>query len=400
MALLLLGLMVCRPTRVEALGFRIPNQDAEAIARGNAFVATADNPSALYYNPAGITQLEGYHFQYGMHSLAVNSEFVSSTTGVRARTRSEIQPVPQFYATYSPKDRPLAFGLGIYAPYGLGLEWPENSGFRTLAIEGRLLYVTVNPVVAWRVNDQLSLAFGPTINYGDLNLRQGLIAPGDEFKFQGSDMDFGYNAGLLWRPHDQWSFGVKYHSDTTIKFNGTAHTRGVVGPIPTAASRSTVSAPFAQFGAAGVSFRPTPRWNIEADVDWTDWASLDTVVFNNTPIGNVPFALNWKTSFLYELGVSYAFDNGYFVGAGYFFSGNSTSDANFNPIVPDTDLHVASLGVGYKGKRWSWAVSGQLIAGPNRQVTGSTSPSLIGESANGSYQFFNQAINFSVGRRF
>ena len=45
--------------KVSANGFRLPDQDAFATARGEAFVATADNPSAIYYNPAGITQIRG-----------------------------------------------------------------------------------------------------------------------------------------------------------------------------------------------------------------------------------------------------------------------------------------------------------------------------------------------------
>src|SRR5262245_56879978 len=64
--LLLATVLKMWPTPVFGIGFRIPNQDAEAIARGNAFVATADNPSAIYYNPAGITQLEGHNAQIGV----------------------------------------------------------------------------------------------------------------------------------------------------------------------------------------------------------------------------------------------------------------------------------------------------------------------------------------------
>src|SRR5207302_7363638 len=90
-----------------ALGFRIPNQDAEATARGNAFVATADNPSALYYNPAGITQLQGQNVQFGLHALSVNSHFTAATGGIEADTDFEILPVPELYYVYSPKDYPL-----------------------------------------------------------------------------------------------------------------------------------------------------------------------------------------------------------------------------------------------------------------------------------------------------
>src|SRR3990170_4038794 len=71
-AMLAASLLAIWPVCSYGLGFRIPNQDAEAIARGNAFVATADNPAAIYYNPAGITQLEGHTAQFGIHSLSAN----------------------------------------------------------------------------------------------------------------------------------------------------------------------------------------------------------------------------------------------------------------------------------------------------------------------------------------
>src|SRR2546426_1173183 len=117
LAISLLLLAALLPINSYPLGFRIPNQDAEATARGNAYVATADNPAALYYNPAGITQLEGIMAQYGLHIISVNSDYESPSGN--AKSKFEIQPVPQFYATMTPKESALSFGLGIYAPFGL-----------------------------------------------------------------------------------------------------------------------------------------------------------------------------------------------------------------------------------------------------------------------------------------
>src|SRR6185369_10973715 len=81
--------------RVHALGVRIPNQDPTAIARGNAFVATADNPAAIYYNPAGITQLEGHNVQVGsLFYLNIYTTY-ESPTGQRVENDTEVIPVPQ-----------------------------------------------------------------------------------------------------------------------------------------------------------------------------------------------------------------------------------------------------------------------------------------------------------------
>jgi len=249
----------------------------------------------------------------------------------------------------------------------------------------------VNPVVAWKVCDQLSLAAGPTINYAKVVLRQG-ITPTSEFKFKGDDTDFGFTCGLLWQPLKKWSFGAKYHSATTMNFEGTASASGSIS----GASHSTASVPFAQFAAAGVSFRPNEKWNIEADVDWSDWHSLTTVTFNNTPLGNIPYPFNWKSSFLYELGVTRYLEKGYFVSAGYFFSQNSTSERDFTPTVPDTNLHVGSVGFGHKGVRWAWTLAGQIITGPDRVISQDTAF----PAANGRYHWMNGSLDFSIRYHF
>jgi long-chain fatty acid transport protein len=385
-----------------ALGFRIPNQDAEAIGRGNAFAATADNPAALYYNPAGITQLEGHHFQAGsLFYLGVTSEFrATDGSGRHAETEYEVLPVPSAYYTYSPTNAWYALGLGFYSPFGLSLRWPDNTGFRTLASRGDLLYSTVNPVGAIKLPGHLSLALGPTFNYSKLSLKNGIgKVPGDELRFHGDDWDYGFNAGLLWQPLPKWSFGANYRSATTLNYRGRSEECPFTPPVRTSAEVN-----FPQIVSGGVSFRPTPKWNVEVDVDWTDWSTLQAITMQgalNPLTGrDIVFPLEWHSSWFYHLGASRYFKNGYFLSAGYFFSENSTSEKFFNPIVPDTDLHVGSVGGGYKGKHWDWAVAGQIITGPWRDIHTTQTTSLVGESANGRYRFFVPAITVSLGYHF
>ena len=131
-------------------GFRLPNQDPEAIARGNAFTATADNPSAIYYNPAGITQIEGQQVRAGVYLISTGVDFTSAANGNEYSPDSSFQPVPQLYYVNSPKDSQFSFGVGVYSPYGLSIDWGDNTPFRNRAEEGTLLYLTVNPVIAWQ----------------------------------------------------------------------------------------------------------------------------------------------------------------------------------------------------------------------------------------------------------
>ena len=389
------ALVSLRPTEAQALGFRIPNQDAASTARGNAFTATADNPSAIYYNPAGITQLQGHNAQLGFHVISVNSTY-NGPGGYEAETESEIQPVPQFYYTRTLKDSPWSYGLGVYAPFGLSIEWPDDVSFSKTAIEGDLMTVSVNPVVAYKVSETLSVAVGPSIDYSRVKLRQGIPAPiPGEVMFEGDGFSASFTAGILWQPHPKWSFGASYRYSTCIEHEGDIETDNspLVGKVD-----ATADLQFPQYVRAGVSFRPTPDWNIEVDVDWTDWDNLNSVTFEGSGDlfgADFVFPLHWESSWLAHFGVTRYLKDGWWISAGYFFSQNSTSEDYFNPVVPDTNLHVGSLGFGRKGTKWSWALSGQIITGPEREVDSS-----VFTPANGKYQWFNQAVNGSIAYHF
>jgi long-chain fatty acid transport protein len=379
-----------------ALGFRIPNQDASAIGRGNAFVATADNPSAIYYNPAGITQLEGQHIQAGsLFYLGIYGDY-QSPSGASFHNNPEILPAPTLQYTISPEDLPLSFGLGIYEPFGFSVDWSDSAPFRQEAIKGSLEYITINPVVAWKVVPSLSVAAGPTFNYSQVDFSQGLFqppfpsVPGSQARFKGDNWSYGFNVGLLWQPLPKWSFGASYRSSSRMNYQGDFN---VQSPLGSSSTSTSSSIDFPQIAIGGISFRPTPKWNFEFDLDWADWSSVNALTIPNA----LNRTLDWHSTFMYELGVTRYFDKGYYVSAGYFYSPASTSTQYFTPLVPDTDLHVGSVGGGYKGKHWDWAAAFQLIAGGWRSVTVDSS---INPVVNGQYRLFTPTLSFSVGYHF
>ncbi|NBQ41769.1 MAG: hypothetical protein EBU23_04190 [Mycobacteriaceae bacterium] len=382
-----------------ALGLRIADQDPFATARGNAFAATADNPSAIYYNPAGLTQLEGHQLRIGAYAVALESQFTTPAGG-HFDTKSRVDFAPQFYYSYGMKDLPLSFGLGLYSPYGLALEWPNNPSFGPLY--GKMTYLTLNPVAAWQVHPTLSVAAGLTLNYSELEIRQqaAVFAPGSVNRFKGEDTDVGYNLGLLWQPFKQHSFGVNYRSATTQNYTGTATTTGTGlfdGTVPASAGM-----PLPRHVVCGYSFRPTPEWNFEFNADWTEWERLNTVNFVQGA-ATFPVPFNWRSSWFYEFGVTRQFEGGWRVSAGYIFSENSVPDANFSPLVPDSDRHIFSLGVGRQQTRVNWDIGYQLAWGPSRTVAGNTLAFPLpanSTTANGSYSFLSHAITASVGFRF
>ena len=399
---LLAGLLAFPAARSLAIGFLLPNQDAAAIARGNAFAATADNPSAIFYNPAGITQIQGYQLEGGVISYLGIDAHYTSPAGAQSDTDFEVQPSPHVFFVASPTNLPVSFGLGIYAPFGLGIKWPVNTGFRSIALESQLQFLTVNPVIAWKVLPSLSIAAGPTINYAKIRFNRGLLSGSDYFNFKGDNFSYGLTAGILWQPHPKWSFGLDYRLATTMDFDGLA-TYNPGGVNLTA--KTTASVPFPQTISGGVSFRPTQNWNLEFDLDHIGWNTIGNVTLAGTKNifgGDLVLPLNWHDSWQFKFGVTRYFDHGWYASAGYFFSTDTASEANFAPAVPDTDLHVGSVGFGRRGEHWDWALAGQILAGPERSVAGGPGNSnpFTAESAGGKYSLFIPTVTLSVSYRF
>jgi len=401
-------------------GFRLPDQDAFATARGEAFVATADNPSAIYYNPAGLTQLEGHNLRGGVYGLYVNPSFTSPATGQTFDNQKDLHAIPQAFYSWTMDSLPLAVGLGVYSAYGMSSAWPQDTGFRKVATEGAITSYTFNPTVAWRVLPTLSLGAGLRVNYGKLDLKQGMFWPGqafDQFRFTGDQWALSYDVGALWQPHEKVSIGVAFKSTTSFNFEGqtdyyntVAYPPGVgaVPPFPNQRSDANAKFEFPLNVVCGLSYRPTTNWNFEFDADYTDWSSLGTVTIHQAGGGvlglpqSIPLALNWQGSWYYEFGATRYLGHGWSVSAGYIYNENSVPDATYNPLVADLDRHFFSVGTGHKGKHFSFDVAYQFGYGPTRTVTGSAASGFAPpyQTADGQYEFLSQAVFLTAGWHF
>ena len=416
--LLLLTLLSLTPTStLRANGMRLVSQDAFAAARGEAFAATADNPSAVYYNPAGLTQLEGHQFRSSIYSLYFDPTFQPPAGASNSGTTYEIDQkyavVPQLFYSYSLPDHPLTLGLGLYSPHGAAVAWPQDTGFRAVALEGDLLYLRFNPVLAYQVNRCFSIAGGIMIDYGDISLDQGLIGTAfpfaNNFHFEGDDISLAYNLGVLWQPNQKVSLGATLRSATTLNFKGQTEIERQPVIQPTSLP-ATMEYEFPLTAVFGLSYRPTPKWNIEFNADFTEWSTFDSTTIHQTgrtpfPVQNdVPVTLDWKDSWIYKFGVTRYFDKGWHGSVGYVFSESSVKDSYYSPLVADLDRHFLSVGVGRKTERFDFDAAYQLGLGNSHTVSGSSpssSPGLFaGQNGDGTYDFTSHALVFSLGMHF
>ena len=153
-----------------AEGFSITQWSARGMSLGNGLVGRADDPSAVAYNPAGITQLPGTQLMLGTvverPSSKMSGEWTNMLSGTKQYTTTSIEQktwvIPHFYVTHQMTDRAW-LGVGIFSRAGLGNGYPDGWPGSSALVDVRLQTLTINPNIAFKVTDRLSLAIGAEV---------------------------------------------------------------------------------------------------------------------------------------------------------------------------------------------------------------------------------------------
>jgi len=345
-------------------GFYVPVQAPEATGRGNAWLATADTASAVYYNAAGLTQLSSPDLVVGLYSIHLGIE--ADTASGNYKNNASWAELPQIYAAVPINDK-LVAGFGVNTPFGLSTDWGSNTPFRQLAIQTDLKYVTGWAVLGYKLTDTLSVGGGLGIHYADLMMKQGISYGGtDSFEFDGTGEALSWTLSALWKPTDEHSFGLVYRSRADFMLDG--NTQNSYNPGHHTNASLDLTTP--DTVAAGYSYRPCKEWVLEANIEWVNWDSLNTLNLWQSPNSNQPVTFNWHSNFIYSLGATRYLDDGWNVGAGYNFIENSQPNSTFNPGISDANRHWLSMGVGRETGAFRFNFAYQY-AFSNRDVTGS-----------------------------
>jgi len=394
--LITLGLTLLAYGSVDAAATRIAFVDPFATARGNAFTATADNPSAVFYNAAGLTQVEGTQIQGNVFAISLGYEY----DGAAGNDSMDdgYQAVPSAFISHKFKDSPFAIGFGMYAPFALGSDWGgDDARFLldpTVPYQADLQYIKYHAVLAWQVTETISIAGGLSFDDTSVDIKANAL------KFDGDDQTFGYSLSVLWQPSVEHSFGLNYQAKTEATYKGNASGLGVFAGTGFATNTADAEADliFPESIVFGYSYRPNEHWNIEFNLDWTNWDRVNdlTLKFDGNLGPDPAYQLNWESAFIWELGVTRYFDNGWHVSAGYTYVENAVPDADFLPIVPDADRHFLAIGVGGRWDHLSWQLTYQQAFASERSVSGNqTSPTI-----DGGYDLDSQAVAFSLNYSF
>jgi len=351
---------------------RIQGQGSAASAMSNAFAAQADDPSALHYNPAGMTQLRGIQFMAGALASGGSTNF-TSLTGVSARgdrNGSAAWPPPgHMYITVNLKSLgvtalgDLSVGIGLTVPFGSLTRWPNEGPFRSATTFSTLPLLDIKPTLAYKVTENLSLGLGADI-YTFSGLvgeghaeRQAISIAGVKTELNGKDTAAGFNASLLYtalRNDDGKplaNIGIVYRSQATLHLSGALLANGV----KVSDANATLVLPQIITGAIAIwPIRTNEReWKLEMDVDYVGWKSvrnLDVTLGNGMTIAQPQ---NWRSTYAVMLGTEYKWlaleslqNWEVALRGGYTNQQNQIPDVTYDPGIPSSDLHVVGGGLG------------------------------------------------------
>jgi long-chain fatty acid transport protein len=344
---------------VMAGAFRIPEAGAKAMGFGNAFVGMADDPSAVQFNPAGMTQLEGNQILVGVTSVTTDNSY-ADTSGTKSDAEAGSFLPPHFFYTNHLEDLGDGnwwLGLGVVAPFGLGTEW-EVSTFDFFATKTELELVKINPAMAYKLNDNVSLGFGLDYyhvmsliyaNNTDVPI-SGTQRMWMEQELSGDGDSYGFNVAAHYTASDQLRVGFAYRSGTDLDVDGDVSLGG------TKAGSGSTTLKLPATAALGVAFVPADKWSVNLDLDWTGWSSYDELVIDAV-IGGMPVVIpqakDYDDTIAYRIGAQYQLNDTWALRAGYLMEKSPIPEDTYEPRLPGGDRTGFSVGTGYAVGPWT-----------------------------------------------
>lgn len=368
----------CLATSVTAFGagFSIFEQGAKATGMAGAFVATADDPSAIFYNPAGIAQQREMAVLSGATFINFTNEFTGDpnsvyTSGASGKYDRHTFIPPNIYGIIPIGDN-LTFGVGAFSAWGLRTDWADPWVGRFISRDADLKTMSVQPTLAWKTSDgRFAVGGGVEYRRARVILSQNIALPfPNPFTGRIADIgnarlasdygsDIGYNVGVLFKPSERIRFGASYRSpmdidlegeaDFTQISTGNAQLDAVVAQTFPKDDTISTTFPFPAVAAIGVAFSPNERVDIELDITHMTWSRFEalTVDFDDQPARGFVREQNWEDSSAFRLGTNIAATETWDVRLGAVYDQNPQPTESVNPLLPDADRISATIGAGW-----------------------------------------------------
>ncbi len=413
------------PGLARAAGYGIYEQGAAALGMAGARTASVQDASALFFNPAATTRLEGTHLSLGATWLTTRTSFAGVQPypgfGVSEEMEAGNFYPPMFYLTHRYGEK-LAVGLGVNAPFGLGIEWknPEKFTGRTITTFADLKSINTQISAAYPLTPKLSVAAGFDMLMAKVELKRintAVIPGGGGATANVANVDlssdykpgYGWNAAASWVPNEQWTVGVNYRSSIEVDVEGgdASFTQILTGNASFDAFVASQLPPnqgvktklkFPAMTSVGLAWHPAPSWTWEADFNWHQWSIFDElpIEFETTTALTSAVREDYDDNFQLRVGAEHRLP-GWTYRFGYYYDQAAAPTESLTPLLPDANRHGATLGFGWQfgaQKQWSLDVYNMSLFVENRSTEGKER-----DNFNGTYKSYVNGAGLNLGYR-
>ena len=383
-----------------ANGLNLNSLGARALSMGGAFVGLADDFSTIYWNPAGMSKFQTTYLGfYGVDIIPKQTYLLQVPTPAGILTLVDAKSESKHYlagmlAYYYPINEDLVAGIGIYTPSGLGSSWNgEDFKLVTNGVsylwESKIGLITIAPAVSYKVNDMLSVGAALNINYGMFTIKRwaGMIElPSPPYEFNLGQYEdevngwgFGATLSVLYQPNDMFSFGFTYRTASKVNFSGDVSISNIgnLGPNFKTTSAVEREVTWPTWLAAGVAYRPMEGLVVTADLQWSDWSTVNVIETFYDDLywqglmeagGGNEFPLRWKDALQIRFGAEYTLKENIALRAGYYWDPSPAPDSTMNILLPSFDFNVFTFGAGYRTNGLQVDLGFELLLGSERYV--------------------------------
>lgn len=351
-------------------GFAINEQSVSGM--GTAFAgrsSSADDASTVFGNPAGMSRLKREQVSGGVALLDAKTDIDHgrgsvSGSSISGSNDGDMVPfigVPMGYYV-KPIDDKWTFGLGMYVPFGLVTDYEKGFQGRYYGTRSEVRVITLQPTVSYKINDQLSIGFGPTINRIDGELTSATLNPSSpgrndgKVKIKGDDTALGYNVGVLFEATPSTRLGLTYHSMVDYKLEGDTQISGTgFGPFAGSKYDASLKLKTPESVDFSVTHDLNADWTLYAGTTWTRWSRLKDITVNNKGvqaplagrIGTITEEQNWRDTWSYAVGAAYKLNREWTLRAGLAYDQSPTRNEYRSPRIPTDDRKILSLGAAW-----------------------------------------------------
>ena len=351
-------------TQTYAAGFQLSEQSAIQMGRAMAGAGVVgDDLSAVHYNPAGMTLLSGTRMQATGTWVAVNLDY-EGDSGQSENGRLKGQIIPAGFITHQINDS-LWAGLGLTVPYGMGTEYGEGWEGKSRGTESMILTFDINPNLAWKVNEKLSVGGGVSLQYAKAELGSGRIVSENghtiNSNVKGDSWAWGWNVGVMFQPVETVRLGLAYRSH--IAHNADGHTtlsnvpNALLNPYAPGVSnlRSDMEVRIKTPDTVTLSatWEATDALRLSGTARWSKWSNFRSLNVQNldlagTKLGTTVVENNWDDTWFFSVGADYKLNGQWTVRGGVAYDQGPVENQYRMAVIPDTDRVWFSGGASYK----------------------------------------------------